>query len=376
MKKAILTLTVLLLSINLIPCTSFFINGKDQKLFGFNYDWDEGSGYVIINQPNMTKKAFLLDKSKVLSWVSKYGSLTFNQGGAELPHCGLNQAGLAISSLTNNAMKYPEPDNRYGLNGFQWIQYLLDNCKTLNEVEKTISTIQIINLGVPVHYLIADAAGDVAVVEFVDGILKFYKNEELPFSVIGNSYYTEMLRTYYDSTRDTAEVQDRFVNAMVALNDFDRNDSINDYIDYSFSILDRFQHPYTKWQIVFDLNNLNIYFNTCEPTFLRLENDSIFVPTTKRRNSFVGAPTDSERTRVSLDSLKFNCSDDIMFFDIKNHNRNYIYSEFKPYKDNINKKKFKKLLLMAKRQWFIKEMSIPKMVNKYVNHFKDYTCKP
>lgn len=376
MKKAILTLTVLLLSINLIPCTSFFINGKDQKLFGFNYDWDEGSGYVIINQPNMTKKAFLLDKSKVLSWVSKYGSLTFNQGGAELPHCGLNQAGLAISSLTNNAMKYPEPDNRYGLNGFQWIQYLLDNCKTLNEVEKTISTIQIINLGVPVHYLIADAAGDVAVVEFVDGILKFYKNEELPFSVIGNSYYTEMLRTYYDSTRDTAEVQDRFVNAMVALNDFDRNDSINDYIDYSFSILDRFQHPYTKWQIVFDLNNLNIYFNTCEPTFFRLENDSIFVPTTKRRNSFVGAPTDSERTRVSLDSLKFNCSDDIMFFDIKNHNRNYIYSEFKPYKDNINKKKFKKLLLMAKRQWFIKEMSIPKMVNKYVNHFKDYTCKP
>lgn len=364
-----------MLSVDLFSCSSFFINEKDQRLFGFNYDLDFGSGYIIINQPNMSKKAFLMDTGKVLSWVSKYGSITFSQGGAELPQCGLSQAGLAISSLNNNSMKYPKRDSRYALNGFQWIQYLLDNCKTLDEVEETVTTIQIIDLGVPVHYLIADANGDVAVVEFVDGILKFFKDEELPLPIIQNSFYTDMLETYYDSMNDETGYQIRFAEAVNALNDFNSNDSINDYIDYSFGILDELQRPYTKWQIVFDLNNLDVYFNTCEPTYFKLENDSIFVPTTDTRNSFVGAPTDTERNKISLDSIDFNCSNDILFIDIKDHDRNQIYSDFKPFKDNIDKKRFKKSLLVAKRIWSVREISVRKMTNKYLNHFQDYTCK-
>ena len=38
-------------------------------------------------------------KGTPASWVSKYGSVTFNQYGRELPTGGMNEAGLVVETI-------------------------------------------------------------------------------------------------------------------------------------------------------------------------------------------------------------------------------------------------------------------------------------
>ena len=71
---------------------------------------------------------------ETISWVSKYGSITFNQYGKEFPTGGMNEKGLVVELMWLDETRYPEPDQRGVLNVLQWIQYQLDNSQTIDEV--------------------------------------------------------------------------------------------------------------------------------------------------------------------------------------------------------------------------------------------------
>jgi hypothetical protein len=78
-------------------CTAFLQEG----LFaGKNYDWHLDYGLLIVNKKGITKRAILLDPTdKAAEWVSRYGSVTFNQYGREMPNGGINEAGLVVETL-------------------------------------------------------------------------------------------------------------------------------------------------------------------------------------------------------------------------------------------------------------------------------------
>ncbi|GAG92346.1 unnamed protein product, partial [marine sediment metagenome] len=130
----IVCLIVFYLSSNVYPCTTFCIKDNKNIIFGRNFDFSTGFGYVIINKRNVTKTALVFPPEKPITWTSKYGSITFNQMGRELPYGGINEAGLVIEQMWLDKTKYPESDNRYGLSELQWIQYQLDNSTTINDV--------------------------------------------------------------------------------------------------------------------------------------------------------------------------------------------------------------------------------------------------
>ncbi len=111
-------------------CLTFCFQYGKNVVYGRNFDWHIDTGAVIVNRRDVRKTAFVFPPEKPVSWVSKYGSVTFNQFSKEVPVGGMNEQGLVIESLMSVA-EHPSMDKRKAINELQWIQYHLDTCKLL-----------------------------------------------------------------------------------------------------------------------------------------------------------------------------------------------------------------------------------------------------
>ncbi len=258
-----------LISFEGIACTTFCLQDGNRVVFGRNFDFPVGYGHVVINKRNTTKAAMIRPPEKLFEWTSKFGSVTFNQNGREFPYGGINESGLVIEQMALNETIYPETDDRYGLTELQWIQYQLDNSASVEEVIASEKFLRISPQSVAkLHFLVADKMGKVATIEFLDGKMIVHTGEGLPVSALANDTYKNGMRYLKDfsgfgGTKDipvSSAPLDRFVNAAVALQEF----SGEDLIDYSFKILERVKQEdsSTQWSIVYDLNNLEVYFKT------------------------------------------------------------------------------------------------------------------
>ncbi len=160
-------------------CTTFVLGDKDNQVFGRNYDWDVEDGLVIVNKRGVLKSGYPRDDEKgtLAVWTSRYGSVTFNQYGRELPTGGMNEAGLVVETMALSEARYPSPDNRpYLGSALQWRQFLLDNFALVNEVigSDTIVRISPRRTGLGIHVLISDRTGNCASIEFIDGKMKIH----------------------------------------------------------------------------------------------------------------------------------------------------------------------------------------------------------
>jgi choloylglycine hydrolase len=110
-----------------VACTTFCINKNGHIVFGRNYDWVTDAGIVNTNQRDLFKTSMKAGDGETISWISKYGSITFNQYGKEFPTGGMNEKGLVVELTWLDGSRYPEKDSRSAVNVLQWIQYQLDN---------------------------------------------------------------------------------------------------------------------------------------------------------------------------------------------------------------------------------------------------------
>jgi choloylglycine hydrolase len=153
----------------------------------------------------------------------------------------------------------------------QWIQYQLDNCSNVEEVIATDKKLRISSKGTsPLHYLIADANGHAASIEFFEGKMLVHTGSDLPFPVLTNSGYAESLRVtgirspgqIADPSSFSNSSIDRFAKACYRVNAFQEKNISVPVIDYAFSILDEVAQSNTKWSIVYDIANKKIWFRT------------------------------------------------------------------------------------------------------------------
>ncbi|MBE9509247.1 MAG: linear amide C-N hydrolase, partial [Bacteroidetes bacterium] len=191
MKKMFTAVIFILIADAVIACTTFsFSDKKGNIVFGRNYDFPVGVGHIHINKRNMRKIAFIRPPEKPLEWISKYGSITFNQIGKEFPYGGMNEAGLVIEQMWLQETVYPQLDERYGLSELQWIQYQLDNSKSVKDVIASDSLVRISFTSVsPLHFLVSDVEGNVATIEYLDGKMTVHRDNNLPYPVLANCSY-------------------------------------------------------------------------------------------------------------------------------------------------------------------------------------------
>jgi choloylglycine hydrolase len=250
-------------------CSTFYIAGDEQPVFGKNYDWSLDTGFLFVNKRGVSKVA--MTSRSPAKWTSRYGSVTFNQYGRELPCGGMNEVGLVVELMWLEGTEYPSPDSRPALGNLQWIQYQLDNSATVDEVIGSDKAIRIASGGAAkIHYLVADRDGHCSTIEFIGGELAYHTNEALPWSVLTNDTYASSVDyvQQYEGFGGSRPVSPsgsslgRFVNAASMIKSY-KSGAETPGVDYAFDILAHVaQGDYTKWSIVYDINEATIHFRT------------------------------------------------------------------------------------------------------------------
>jgi penicillin V acylase-like amidase (Ntn superfamily) len=266
--KSIVSL-LLLLAISNIPasaCTTFCLKNKGEVLFGKNYDWMIGDGLVFVNKRGVSKEG--AEEANAPKWVSKYGSVTFNQYGRENPSGGMNEAGLVIELMWLDDTVYPKADSRPALDVLEWIQYNLDNYASVDEVIRNAESVRIIS-EVKLHYLVSDKNGGVTTIEFLDGKFVPHTGAGLPVAALTNNTYDQSLE--FSKKAGAARAQgpgslERFTRAAEKTREFDKSArNEKEAVDYAFDILKDVAQPgYTQWSIVYDQKRAQIYFRSLE----------------------------------------------------------------------------------------------------------------
>jgi penicillin V acylase-like amidase (Ntn superfamily) len=247
-------------------CTAFCLKNQGEVIFGKNYDWWIGDGMIFVNKRGMSKMSSLESENNVAKWVSKYGSVTFNQYGWEQPSGGMNETGLAIELMWLDDTKYPKPDERPAVDVLEWIQFQLDTSATTAEVIRNAENVRIVSR-INLHYLVNDQGGNAATIEFLNGKLIAHSGMELPVAALTNDTYSRSMR--YATTSDAAAARsvsslDRFVRASSRAKQFSRKVLREEAaVDYAFETLADAAHPgYTQWSIVYDQKRMKIHFRT------------------------------------------------------------------------------------------------------------------
>jgi len=316
MKKLIAFFLLTLYTSYSFACSTFLLKKDGHYIFGRNYDWVTGNGMVLVNARGVKKASFSAPGSKTISWVSACGSITFNQYGKEFPHGGMNETGLVIELMWLSETAYPAPDERAGMNELQWIQYQLDNHTTVDQVIASDQQIRIDRQGAaPLHYLVADAAGNVATIEFINGKMVVHKNKDLAHPVLTNTVYADALHRFNDqkgqeqSSGDNSI--DRFATACRMVQHFEETNTRQSGVDYAFQILDKIaQGSFTKWRIVYDITSRKVYFITADG---------------------------QERRFFAFKDFDFSCNQSTVAFNLATSKSGAIARYFSPLSYNTNK---------------------------------------
>jgi len=258
MKKGLALFLFLLFCHIAFPCSTFLLEVGGRYFFGRNYDWITGNGMLMTNHSGIQKHSAA--PGSTLAWVSKWGSVSFNQYGKEFPTGGMNEKGLVVELMWLDETVYPDADMRKEIDVLQWIQYQLDNSTSVEDVIKTDTLIRIGNKGnTPLHFLVADGKGSVAAIEFLAGKMEVRKGKDLPYPVLTNSSYKTSLESIA-SERIADNSVARFRKACSILKAYRDSASDGPPVDYAFKTLDQLEQPgHTKWKIVYDISNLRVY---------------------------------------------------------------------------------------------------------------------
>lgn len=250
-------------------CTSFLLDADDHPLFGTNRDSYRGRGLVYINKRGVQKRGLKAGTTGAYArWTSRYGSVTFNNIGPEYPWSGMNEAGLAISTMYLRGTEMPAPDPRPPVVTAQWLQYQLDNCSTVKEVIASAAQIRIAP-GMVDHHLVCDRTSSCAVIEFLDGEPVIYTGETAPVRALTNSAYAQALASWERAPRLILdESLRRFSRVADLVHGY--GSSVGSPLAYAFGILaDVGYVRRSAWSIVYDLQALHVYFRTRENGHVR-----------------------------------------------------------------------------------------------------------
>lgn len=171
---------------NTIMCSGFLAsNESGDPLFCRNLD------YTLLNHPITVLLTDAPEKNASLAMVDLY-YLGYNKGnppnrsllGNSILYApritidGVNEYGLAVASLTVPYAKTPYDPDKPSTDEVGIMRLILDYATTVDEAIDKMKEYNIVFHTDPLHFMIADASGDSAVIEFIDGELIIHRTDE------------------------------------------------------------------------------------------------------------------------------------------------------------------------------------------------------
>jgi len=335
-------------------CSSFCLDNNGYAVFGANYDLvkNKYDGLVIINKRNVSKSFEESDSfSKHVRWTSRYGSVSFNFIASQTSWSGMNEAGLVIYSMRlEEGSKAPKPDKRQCILIHYWLQYMLDNFSTIEEVITSDSIIRIFSNGRIPHYLVSDKHGNCATIEFIDGKMVTHSGKDLPVKVLANNAYESSIAEWKNISllkKNRKPIPDkgtssrgRFLRAVERVNSFRPTDT-EKAVEIAFDILKDISRANTNWSIVFDTKNLQIHFKTIVHSKIRT---------------------------IDFQKLDFSCQTPVKMIDINERLSGDITNQLKDYSFKYH---FDHALHAAKKYGL--EMTSEEL-EKYIRAIEKFSC--
>lgn len=252
-------------SVPAAACSRVFWN-TDAKIVGRNMDWPEDTAAKLWFFPaGMTRGGLSGDKNPLKEWTSLYASVAvsfFDKGTTD----GMNEAGLVVNGLWLSESDYGKRNLTVpGLSLSVWIQYLLDNYKTVQQVVDASQTIKgqqpkfqlvpyVLNgLDVKAHISVADKTGDTAIIEYIGGSANIYHGKD--YTVMTNSpplpEQIKNLKAYeYFSKQKplpgSSESKDRFVRGVFCAKRMPAAAGLNANVAAMASVMHYVAQPMTK----------------------------------------------------------------------------------------------------------------------------------
>jgi hypothetical protein len=322
-----LSISFILITSNAYPCTTFVLRTEKGLVFGRNLDWITGTGLVLTNPRNLEKIALVDPSERAIKWVSKFGSITFNQVGRDLPYGGMNESGLIVEHMTLDETIYPSKDNRYAIGACQWIQFQLDNYSTVGEVINSDTLLRIVDASSKFHFLVSDRFGHVASLEFLNGKMICHTGKSLPVESLANSTYEKSLECFNKNgdTKSNLSLYN-FSTAAKRIEGF-KSFGSDSTIKQAFDILGAVNQGLgTKWSIVYDLSDMRIYFKVFEtPTIIG------------EQKIFLKQPGIADIKYVDFKDFDFYCTKTPKALDLNFDKAGNMSPHFFEYSSSINK---------------------------------------
>ena len=355
MRKLIL-LVLLFCSLPVLACTTFILESGNRVYLGRNLDWDWEDGMVFVNPKNVSKRAFV-SSTNAAAWTSKYGSVTFNQFGREMPFGGMNEAGLVVENMWLDDTKYPAADERPEINMLQWIQYQLDNFSSVDDVIGSDKKIRLENTPVRarIHYFVCDARGNSATIEFLKGEMRVHRGRDLRYRALANDTYAKsaaILSTNSalgDLSKPLARKDSiaRFCRAAARAEAYNGAREKGQDVRYAFETLNEVrQGDYTVWQIVYDVADRQIHFRTKSNVLNRL---------------------------IDFKTLNFDCDRPIQATDIQSKPGEFGTLEFKDLPDTEHHQYLQKFFSQDSLKQRVGDLT--PMVEPLAYVLKSYSCE-
>ncbi|AIT09118.1 choloylglycine hydrolase [Candidatus Francisella endociliophora] len=213
--------------------------------------------------PKGTKETGALDRNS-LNWTDKYGYVSVDETNLhDLTAEGVNEKGLSAHLLYFGTMEQPERNaNIKGVNGLAWVRYVLGNYSNVDEVIKGLGDYQIytpqIELqgkkgNLPIHYLIEDAQGNSAIIEYVNKKLTVHKNIKAMTNEPSFDKQMENLNIIkntdlynIDMIPGGAKSENRFVRANFISENMPKASSPEEAVNYMFAAADSVSVPFVE----------------------------------------------------------------------------------------------------------------------------------
>jgi len=234
---------------NGLMCTCFAaIAVKDSCIFGRSFGWSNPSpllflfthppdGYASVSMVYLGN--FGYNENNLPDSKDNRENLL---GAPYVPYDGLNEMGVAIGMMAVPEAKAPFDPAKVTIGEIQLIRLVLDYAKDLNEAIALIQDYNIEMQTPPIHFLIADASGHSAVVEFVGGKMVVIRNNE-PWQVSTNFIIQGTRAPEFVSCV-------RYNRAYQSL----KNKGGKISKEYAMGVLNQVQQDITRWSTVYCMN--------------------------------------------------------------------------------------------------------------------------
>jgi hypothetical protein len=236
---------------NRFACSLFAALGDSETpLYGRNFDWQPSPAMVVFSDPSNGYASMCMVDVSYLGFEredAKFDSIEGRRNllfAAMLPFDGMNEHGLVVGMAAVDGSEVPADAEKKTVDSLRIIRIVLDRCKNVAEALEVFPKYNIDFTGGPqIHYLLADASGKSALVEYSDGKMHVLRGDDpwnvaTYFYLVGNQQRADKICPRYSTIHNRMAKS----NGKLAPPD-------------AMELLAEVAQVHTRWSVVYDLKS-------------------------------------------------------------------------------------------------------------------------